>query len=102
MKRNVLLHCSDPRCVNLVYLDESISGELIPSDWRSSGEGPHGHYCLDCARRLGYRTKDDRLNAEIALKEAGMLRRPGDRIKKPVKPRPPRLTPGQQTLGLDS
>lgn len=103
MKAQVLLHCSNPTCSSLIYLDEAIKGRDCPQA-DSTLSGRTLRYCLECARNLGYRTaaeyeEDWRKLGEL-LKAAGMLRRPGDRPFRPVKHRPPKLPEGQLQFGL--
>lgn len=103
MRSQVLLHCSNPACSSLIYLDEAIKGRDCPqADPTLSGRTLR--YCLECARSLGYRTaaeyEEDWRKLGVLLKEAGMLRRPGDRPWRPVKHRPPKMTAGQMQLDL--
>jgi hypothetical protein len=90
---NRLFHCSEPRCPNLVYGDEAIPGDLCTDDVQ-------GRFCVECARGHGYFTPDDVALAEALLRAEGLItdRRPGDRVPKAVRHRPPKLTPGQQVL----
>lgn len=60
MGRDVLLRCSGPGCAALVWLNGAIRGDEI-------GEETRGRFCLECARRLGYRTWEDRRVEEATL-----------------------------------
>ena len=84
-----LLHCSDPRCSELVYLSESIPGRAIAANLT-------GRYCVASARSLGYYTEADRELLERLLREGGLF---GDPTP-PPRPRRVRHYQGQGVLEL--
>ena len=85
MRTTVLLHCSDPDCTNLIYLDEAIKGSDIGPDY-------HGRFCPQCARDRGYWTEFDLAMFEYYLRDSGLLSRTDPKPKKiPMAPQMERL-----------
>jgi hypothetical protein len=87
-----LPHCSNRTCSNLVYSDEAVPGTKVGRLF--------GYYCHDCAGLLGWWSPYLLAELERSLSDAGLIGgpRPGDRVPKVTKKRPPKLTEGQMTL----
>ena len=66
----LLMHCTNPRCANLVYLKESVDAEWldVPADLP-----PRGRYCVPCARTMGHLDAADVERLHALLIEAGLL-----------------------------
>ena len=66
MKTN-LIHCANESCINLVWHNEAIDGELFEQK---------GLFCLDCAHSHGHFAAGDIIILEHLLEEAGLWTRP--------------------------
>lgn len=66
----LLTHCVNPRCANLVYLTESVDAEDldVPATMPD-----RGRYCVDCARTMGYLDAGDVELLHVLLLESGLL-----------------------------
>lgn len=67
MSRTSLIHCSQERCLALLWPEEAIDGSKF---------GEVGLYCLDCAHLYGYFSAGDVELLGRLLEEAGMWTRP--------------------------
>ena len=94
-----LVSCSDEDCHDLVTREDAVDGDLLETYFDSRGNQVKrlGLYCPRCAMTHGYFPPKELKRIETLLIDAP---RPGDRPKKVVTPRPPKLTPGQLELPL--
>ena len=64
--RDVLIHCSDPRCSELIYISEAVRGSALAANLI-------GHYCIDCAHSMGYWSPADIDLLEFLLARNGLI-----------------------------
>lgn len=75
-----LLHCSNPLCSALCYLEETVPGRLIPGE-------EYGRYCEPCAIAMGYWSQGMIDTLERLLDEAGLFGRPEEKPRREVRPK---------------